>query len=48
MGTGSSANYGSVVVAATLRTPITFMLAEQAEKDERNRMELPPRGLTKK
>ena len=25
-----------------------LMLAEQAEKDEQNRMELPPRGLTKK
>jgi hypothetical protein len=25
-----------------------LMLAEQAEKEEQNRMELPPRGLTKK
>ena len=25
-----------------------LMLAEQAEKDEQNRMGLPPRGLTKK
>ena len=25
-----------------------LILAEQAEKDEQNRMELPPRGLTKK
>jgi hypothetical protein len=25
-----------------------LMLAEQAEKDEQNRIELPPRGLTKK
>jgi hypothetical protein len=25
-----------------------LMLAEQAEKDEQNRMEPPPRGLTKK